>query len=244
MDLPFSPIVRPYPRDHFVPAHDHGWPQLLYATSGLMQVETALGVWVVPPQWAVWLPPKCLHETRMLTDVNLSSLHLPPSSVWSDRHCEFIEMSPLLRELLAVLAEPVAPGTERRRELVAQLMIEELTTARTAGQPVPMPEEPRLRALCRKVLLEPAAHETLDGLAESVGIGPKTAARLFQRGLGMSFRRWRESVHVANAQAYFAQGLPVKSVASLLGYTPSAFSVMMRRHSGVTPKALKGKFDS
>jgi hypothetical protein len=37
---------------------------------------------------------------------------------------------------------------------------------------------------------------------------------------------------VAYAQAHLIQGVPVKVVASNLGYTPSAFSVMMKRNAG------------
>jgi len=55
----------------------------------------------------------------------------------------------------------------------------------------------------------------------------------------MSFRKWREQVQVANAVAHLVQGMPIKVVASLPGYTPSAFSVMMRRNAGTTPHSLR-----
>ena len=207
-----------------------------------MRVESPSGTWVVPPQSAVWLPPQCVHEARMITDVQLNSLYLEQSAKWTNGVCKFIAISPLLRELIAAVSkEPSAPsGFSRRNAAIAELIIEELDAAPTMCRPIPMPQDPRLRALCQKVLNEPAAHATLDGLTSSVGLSPKTAARLFEKELGMSFRRWREATHAATAVAFFEQGTPVKVVASLLGYTPSAFSVMIRRHSGNTPKGLKG----
>jgi AraC-like DNA-binding protein len=240
MPMPFSTIVRPsYRRGRVVPAHNHAFPQLLCASSGVMRVETTMGASIVPPQWALWLPPECVHEAHMLTDVQLSSLYVKQPKEWTNRDFAFIEVSPLLRELIDNLAMEPDTHFSRRNGLIAQLIVEELTAAQTAGRPIPMPQDPRLRALCQKVLNEASAHATLDDLANNAGLSAKTAARLFERELGMSFRRWREMVHVANAVAHFAQGKPVKVVASLLGYTPSAFSVMMRRHSGTTPMALK-----
>ena len=238
--MPFSAVVQSYRRDHLVPAHDHAFPQLLYASSGLMRVESPRGAWVVPPQWAVWLPPQCVHETKMLTDVLLSPLYLERSGEWEHMDCAFVEVSPLLRELIAVIAKDADKPVSRRDELIAQLIVEELASERREGWPIAMPQDLRLKALCRKVLNEPSAHATLDDLSYSVGLSPKTAARLFEKELGMSFRRWRETVHVATAVALFSQGMPVKAVASHLGYTASSFSVMFRRHSGNTPKELKG----
>jgi AraC-like DNA-binding protein len=240
MPMPFSTIVRPsYRRGRVVPAHNHAFPQLLCASSGVMRVETIMGASIVPPQWALWLPPECVHEAHMLTDVQLSSLYLKQPKEWTNRDFAFIEVSPLLRELIDNLVMEPDTHFSRRNGLIAQLIVEELTNVRTAGRPIPMPQDPRLRALCKKVLNESPAHATLDDLANDAGLSVKTAARLFERELGMSFRRWREMVHVANAVAHFAEGKPVKVVASLLGYTPSAFSVMMRRYSGTSPMVLK-----
>lgn len=205
-----------------------------------MQVEGPLGVSIVPPNWAVWIPPACVHETHMLTDVRLSSLYLDRSGKWGKREFGFIEVSPLLRELIDSLSiAPDGAFSSGRDGLIAQLIVDELTAARPVGRPIPLPKDRRLRTLCRKVLNNVQAHATLDELAGSTGLSARTAARLFERELGMNFRRWRETVHVAKAVACFAQGMSVKVVASLLGYTPSAFSVMMRRHAGATPVALK-----
>ena len=240
---PFSPVVRVYRRGHLTPAHSHEFPQLLYASSGVMAVATGQGTWVVPPQRAVWVPPGCAHETWMLTDVHLNSLYLPPTAMWKRLDCKVIDISPLLRELI-LAAERIDPAQEldRRDDLVTRLILEELRRARSAASPIPMPQDARLLRLCRRVLADPSLHLTLDRLAEEVGGCSKTIARLFDRELGMSFRKWRELVQVANAIAHLAQGVPVKVAASTLGYTPSAFSVMLRRGTGTTPQALRRNY--
>jgi AraC-like DNA-binding protein len=239
----FSPVVRAYRRGHLTLAHSHEFPQLLYASSGVMAVATGQGTWVVPPQRAVWVPPACSHETWMMTDVHLNSLYLRPSATWKRLDCKVIDISPLLRELI-LAAEGIDPGQElaRRDDLVTRLILEELRLARSAASPIPMPQDARLLRLCRRVLADPSLHLTLDRLAGEVGGCSKTIARLFDRELGMSFRKWRELVQIANAIAHLAQGVPVKVAASTLGYTPSAFSVMLRRGTGVTPQAVQQSF--
>lgn len=234
-----APVARRYKRGHCVPWHDHPWPQLLYASSGVLRVETPTGSWIVPPQRGVWLPPGHRHETRMLTDVELSSLYLPRTPEWTG-DCAVIEISPLLRELilLAVRADE-SPSTEERRKLALALMELELRSAPRVGSAIPMPADPRLAEFCRRVIAAPSVEISLEQHAQDVGLTPKTVSRMFQRDLGLGFREWRQMVQVSYAVAHLVQGEPVKAVAAGLGYTPSAFTVMVRRSTGLTPAALR-----
>jgi AraC-like DNA-binding protein len=235
----FSPVVRHYSQGHVTPSHTHAWPQLLYASHGVMAVETDNGTWVVPPQRAVWLPPNCRHHTRMLTDVVLASLYLRHAEGWT-ADCGVIEISALLRELIiAALPIDLDGPLSRRENLVTALIVEELRAAPRSGSPIPMPVEPRLMNLCRQIVSDPSAHVSLNDYARAVGLTPKTALRLFHRELGTNFRQWRQLVQTAHAVAHLVQGLPVKVVASQLGYSTSAFSVMLRRNVGRSPQALR-----
>src|SRR5258705_3550936 len=143
----FAPVTRRYSAGHVVPAHAHAWPQLLYASSGVMRVETSTGSWIVPPQRAVWLPPNSVHETRMLTDVHLASLYLRRAQKWSF-DCEVMEISKLLRELI-VAALQIRPGRKRSRRdnLIADLIVEELQAAPRGLSPIPLPANQRLLTL-------------------------------------------------------------------------------------------------
>jgi len=226
-----APVTRCYAAGHVVPAHAHAWPQLLYAASGVMRVETGAGSWIVPPQRAVWLPPKAMHETRMLTDVHLASLYLRRVQEWRF-DCEVMEISPLLRELIvAALQIPLDRKPSRRDGLIADLIVQELQAAPRGVSPIPLPADPRLLALCKTVIANPAAGVSLAELSADVGRTAKTISRLFQRELGTSFRDWRQLVQVSYAQAHLIQGVPAKVVASNLGYTASAFSALLRRNA-------------
>lgn len=235
----FSAVVRDYKRGHFVPGHSHEWPQLLYASSGVMSVETPHGSWIVPAHRAVWLPARCVHETRMLTDVRFNSLYVRASRKWRTG-CKVIEISPLLRELILV-ARTIVPDRKsiRRDDLVMELIAEELQVAESAASAIPMPREVRLLRLCRAVIENPSLRIKFDMLAADAGGSTKTFTRLFDRELGMTFREWRELVQIAHATAHLARGNSIKAAASLMGYSPGAFSVMLRRVTGSTPRAFQ-----
>lgn len=239
-----APIARHYARGHCVPWHDHPWPQLLYASSGVLGVETPKGSWIVPPQRGVWLPPNSRHETRMLTDVELSSLYLERTDDWSG-DCAVIEISPLLRELiLAAIAIGRAAGgaaarVPERERLIIRMIGLELHSAARVGAPIPMPTDARLADFCRSVIANPTVEIALEQHSARAGMTPKTVSRLFKRDLGLSFRDWRQMVQVSYALAHLAQGEAIKVVASSLGYTPSAFAVMIRRATGLNPGALR-----
>ncbi len=52
--------ARSYPKGSDIPLHRHPWGQLIYARAGVMTVTVAgptrPGIWVVPPQRALWVP--------------------------------------------------------------------------------------------------------------------------------------------------------------------------------------------
>ena len=239
---PFTLIVRDYRRGHRLAPHAHAGPQLLYASAGVVAVTTPAGSWILPPQKAVWLPAGLTHETAMLTPVRITSLHVRPAARWKAVPCKAIAISPLLRELILALEaiDPAAPAG-RRDGLIVDLIGEEIEAAEGGASPIPMPAEPRLKRLCEAVVADPSLSAGFDDLARAAGGSTKTLARLFDRELGMSFRRWRELVQVEGALAHLAEGRPAKVVAAELGYTASALTVMLRRRTGLTPQDWRAR---
>ena len=57
-------------------------------------------------------------------------------------------------------------------------------------------------------------------------------ARLFRTELGSTFTQWRQQVILAKAVSLAAGRMPVGQIATELGYSPSAFSAMVRKSVG------------
>src|ERR1700704_1918119 len=81
------------------PVHSHDWHQLVYATRGVLTVNTTTGSWVVPSRRAVWVPAGIEHEVEMLGPCSVRTLYIRTGlSVSLPGNCCVVNVSPLLRE--------------------------------------------------------------------------------------------------------------------------------------------------
>jgi len=236
---PVSAMPKDFPSGHTIRPHRHARAQLVYAVTGVMRVTTEKGAWIVPPQRAVWMPAGMQHEIRMSGRVAMRTLYIEPAvAPASLDDCTVLEVAPLLRALiLRAVEEPVDYDERGSAGLVMALILEELRRVTRVPLRIPLPADARLAALCRALLDDPAAADTLDDWAERVGASARTLARLFQRETGMGFTQWRQQVRLAEAVSRLAQGEPVALVSEHLGYaSASAFTAMFRRALGATPR--------
>lgn len=243
--------------------HAHAWAQLATSTTGVVRVTVEHGTFIVPPSRAVWIPPGVEHAVTVVEDSDLRTLyfHQPGGCCGPDvprdaeaawRQCRVLEVSPLLRALVAALdtradprdAREPAPMTDedlhRERHLGA-LVMSEVRAANPVPLGVDLPRDKRLRSLCEAVLQEPTRHATLDGWAAASGASPRTVARLFRQELGTTFLQWRQQVLLARALAMAAHRKPIGHIAAELGYaSASAFTAMVTRTLGAPPSRLFG----
>ncbi|BBN56718.1 hypothetical protein TRE132_48430 [Pseudomonas chlororaphis subsp. aurantiaca] len=127
-----------YPHGHLLPSHSHRRAQLLYGATGVMQVSTTNGRWVVPPQRAVWIPPRVAHEVLML-GVSTRSLYIEPEAMPAlGDECQVISVSPLMRQLLMEAVDlPLVYDEDGRDGVLISLLLHELS--RTTRLPLHIP---------------------------------------------------------------------------------------------------------
>ncbi len=58
---PIVAMPKEFPAGCRIAPHRHARAQLIYAMSGVMEIRTAAGLWLVPPQRAVWMPADIAH---------------------------------------------------------------------------------------------------------------------------------------------------------------------------------------
>lgn len=76
MPRPVGAMAKSYQDGYVSRTHRHARAQLLYAVAGVMEVTTLEGLWAVPPQRAVWLPPNTDHSMRARGAVALRTLYV------------------------------------------------------------------------------------------------------------------------------------------------------------------------
>jgi AraC-like DNA-binding protein/quercetin dioxygenase-like cupin family protein len=237
---PAVTLAGEYPDGHKVTAHRHGRAQLLHALSGVVTVSTEAGRWMVPPDHAMWIPAGVVHSVEMLGDVSMRSVYVhEDASTALPRGLRVVGMTELMRSLLieAVAMEPGTDG-DRRRQLLLELLVEEISHLPERPLGLPMPSDPRLASLCRGFLAAPSARATIDGWAEKAGMSRRTFTRAFMRQTGLGLSAWRQQACLFAALPRLADGEPITTVALDLGYeSVPAFITMFKRMMGAAPRA-------
>lgn len=238
---PPEPAVRGYAVTHppgtVIPPQPPGWDQLLYAASGVMEVETADGAWVVPPHRAVWVPDGERHHIVLRGRTALRNLYLRPGRVHLPPACRVVDVPPLLRELVlhTVSRAPLDEDDPVGLHLTG-LLDDLLVSLPVAPLGLPLPRDERARAVAEVLLAHPADDASIAELARAAGASRRTIERHFRAETGMTAGGWRQRLRVLEALRRLADGEPVTRVAIAVGYaTPSAFTAAFRHVTGLTP---------
>ena len=236
-------LSRSYPRGHRIGRHVHREAQLLFSAKGIMQVTTPKGRWLVPPERAVWLPPRIEHSVDALADIEMRTLLVDPVRLVAHPEAprlnrEFVVIvRPLLRE--TILAAFAGDSHPRRQAALLDLALFDLAEAEDAATFVPIPADPRARRVADLVYGDPAGQRSLDDLAREAGTSTRTVTRLFPPETGFTFKEWRQRARIMPALELLGEGMTIKQISVRLGFSSvAAFSHAFRQVLGCQPKAL------
>lgn len=240
---PVMARVESLPAGSWTAVHSHPWAQLSYAVDGVLQVRTATGHFMAPPQRAIWVPAHVPHEVLTTGPAEMRSLYvraealapLAPSS-----ECRVLDIAILARELILAVCKLPADYDEAGPpgRLVA-VLLDELAAAPTASLDLPLPTDARLLRLCQALQADPADQRTLARWGAEIGLSERSMARLFLQQTGLSVGAWRRRLRLLSALGPLEVGAKVSSVASECGYTSaSAFISAFCTEFGVTPAQM------
>ncbi|MYM35092.1 helix-turn-helix domain-containing protein [Duganella sp. FT94W] len=218
--------------------HQHRKAQLIYSVRGILNCEIEDGVWIVPPQCAIWIPGNLPHSARGEGETECYCLFVEPDAAPDlPKTCCTIAVSPLLRELLLKVAGvPELYALGGREDRLIATLLDELVAAPVEDLHLPMPRDPRLRRLAEMVLAAPTDKTTKADWATRIGMSERSMSRLMLHEVGMSFGHWRRQLHVILALQRLTKGESVQTVALELGYeNASGFITMFRKAVGKPP---------
>lgn len=218
--------------------HRHRKAQLIYSARGILTCEIEDGVWIVPPQCAIWIPGEVVHSARGAGETECYCLFVEPDAAPDlPKTCCTISVSPLLRELLLKAAGvPELYALGGREDRLVATMLDELVAAPVEDLHLPMPRDPRLRRLAEMMLADPTDKTSKADWATRIGMSERSMSRLLLHEIGMSFGRWRRQLHVILALQRLTRGDSVQTVAFELGYeNASGFVTMFRKAVGKPP---------
>ena len=229
------------------PDHTHQRGQLLAATAGVMALTTEQRHLVVPPGYAIWLPPMHKHAMHARGQFSGWSIYVAPDSCINLPVApQIMPVSGLLRE--AVLRAASWPGMTAQnaaQERVLAVILDEIQTLPPQDFVLALPADRCLLKITTQILHEPGDQRSLQAWAEWAGIAPRTLIRRFAQETGLSFSEWRQRARLMRAIEMLAAGTAVTTIAIELGYDSlSAFIAMFKRQMGVPPSLFVRQTDA
>lgn len=234
-------LAKTHLRGRVLQRHQHADAQLLFAVSGVMQVQTDQGQWTVPPQRALWIPPGVAHQVTMLSDTEMRTLYFtPPICPAAPQGVRATVSGMLLRELiLALFDQTYTPATH---ESVVNLLLTLAPVAQELPSYLAMPSSPALLHVAQTVLASRQWSKPIADIASAMHMTERSFTRHFSAEVGMSFRAWRQRARVIASLDRVGAGEPNKALAAMSGFnSPSAYVAAFRKVMGGTPAQFSGK---
>jgi AraC-like DNA-binding protein len=226
--------------------HRHPYHQVEYALTGVAEVETPAGRYLLPPQQAIWIPAGLPHATT-LSDVTSVAVFFDPSMLPgpADR-ARVLAAAPVVREMIAYAVRwPIErPASDAAAdaffEVLARLVLDWLEQETPLW--LPATSDPVIRA----VMAYSDDHlptVTAASVCRAVGLSERTLRRRFPAVTGMTWRAYTLQSRLLRAMALLAQpGTSILDVATAVGFdSPSAFTRAFQRWTGESPSAYRAR---
>jgi len=230
--------------------HSHDLHEIEYAARGVVEVETASGHYLLPPQQAAWIPAGLEHQTTINTAVRTVAVLFDPQLVpMAGDRVRILAVPPLIREMmLYALRWPIS---RKERDRVADGFFETLghivaeALDHEAPLSLPTSTDPVIAAAIAytQARLDSVRAEEV---AQAVGVSERTLRRQFHSALGLSWRSYLVQARLLRAMALLAEAGPsVLDVSIAVGFEDlGAFARSFARHCGETPSAYRRRIRS
>jgi len=222
---------------HHINTHWHPQGQLIYASSGLLHVETSGSVVMVPSQFAIWIPPGIKHSVTANMPIDYCSLFVDPvASKNLPHHSQLLHITVLFKELTRTAASNEPGNVEGAVSRLNSVIFDQLQQLQPARVALPLPSMDRLQQLVSHYMNKPSEQVDLAYWSHQLSMGSRTLTRTFKQETGMSIGLWLQHLKVLKAIELLELGETVKYAAYEVGYQqPSAFIAMFKRVTGQTP---------
>lgn len=216
--------------------HFHTQGQLVLSIQGIVSCEVADSHWIVPPHCALWIPAGIHHESKASANARGYFLFITPLINTLPDKCCTLSISPMLKEMIIEFAESQNKRSIHSKELITQLVLDELSSMPMVNTHFPIPDDLRLKRIAKALIENPADRKTIKEWSVCVGLSQRTLSRQLFKETGMSFGKWRRQLYLMVALKLLTEGKSVQQVAEALGYEAvTSFITMFKMALGTTP---------
>jgi AraC-like DNA-binding protein len=225
--------------------HSHDLHQIQYAIGGVVEVETAIAHYLLPPQQAAWIPVGLEHQATMTPNVRSVAVMFDPELLPQvDNRARIVAVSPLIRQMMIyalrwpigrVESDPVSDGFF---QTLGHLVFEALE--HEAPLSLPTSDNPIVAAAMSYTKAHLSSVTAAD-VSRAVAISERTLRRQFDIAIGMSWRTYLTHARMLRAMALLAApGQSVQQTAAAVGFDSlSAFTRSFTQFCGQTPSTYR-----
>ena len=218
--------------------HQHSKSQLLLTVNGLITVDTPKGLWVVPPNSALWIPANTIHKVNSYgrSTGYVAFIH-PKNDPFKEDDCQLFYASTLLRALFERV-ETIKVDTSFEKDLrLMQCLLDEIQSVPLQVLHLAMPLDARLLRIAHHLLKHPEASLDLKQWSAFCLMSERNLTRLFHEETQLSINQWRRKLHVILALQWLSEGSTVHAIAEKLNYdSATSFIIMFKKIMKMTPK--------
>ncbi|WP_295893727.1 helix-turn-helix transcriptional regulator [uncultured Vibrio sp.] len=224
------------------PPHSHNKGQLVLMLEGSMVSTVEDAIWLTPAGSALWIPGGITHHNQPSPNATWCFMFIDPDKLMlSDLSCN-LDITPLVRELILHLSQSEHQPDDRapldsHTDNLWEVLIAQLTLAKSDKLHFTIPNDKRLQAIAQQMIDAPCDRRTSVEWANSINMSERTLSRLLKKETGMTFRGWRQQLHIIHAISRLSEGISVQRLSEELGYeSVSAFITMFKKAMGHSPK--------
>ena len=233
-----------YQKDEVVAPHSSLWGDFNFSLNGILEYEIEQQIYLSPPNYGLWLPPKTAHTSIALDEqiTHYVCIRIHPSLCGDFVSCtKTLSIRPFLRHLVHEILEQKQKGsaTTDYRHLL-QVLVDQLKAAPAYEHYLPQSNHISLKPLLQQLSNPALFHQSLQQLLNNASMSERHLLRLSQQELQLSLSEWRNRAKILYAITQIRQGKTVKKLAYELGYQhSSSFIEFFKRYTEQTPAQLR-----
>ncbi len=221
---------------------------LIYATQGLVEIETDSASWRLPGNRAVWMKGQQTGRCLSKGPFKGVSIFFDQETVHpSITQCRVFEISNLAREMILHAhdwgpdRDPEDKSGDRYFHTLADLCFKLMHKPETLC--LPKAKSKVVQSVLDKTVSEIASPITFSDLVPAANMSERNLARRIQSEIHMSWRQYQTRARMIHAMDLLARGKTISTTALEVGFQNlGAFSTAFGKTTGQTPSQYQKQF--
>lgn len=216
--------------------HSHLFGQISYTLEGVLYIQAENKVYIVPPNMAIYLPPKIVHQNKTHKKVIITTLYISNKfkKIFFNQ-VRLINITELIKNIITKinLMTKAELHQSKGRRLISILLDEIFMSEPVSYTELVVTDNLLIKKVYDIFYKAKNEYPSVEQTAQLIHVSSRTLLRVFKKETGMSFIIWKQRFLFLKAIELLQKYRSTSLVAYHLGYkSDSAFISMFKKMSG------------